>query len=179
MGWKSVKEHYRIKHHVQVTDEGICIGSSYVHNLIVVSMDGRIIKRYDDDRSNMDLHRYQQEMDADPELLRRLVQAEDTFEVSIPVYTFKGADIIEKYCEKPGYPNVTHDGCMQYDNEYSTDKAQVVAWAKHNAEIGIRAMKECIQHLEEQIAGARIRLAAHQAAKFLLEAEYPDIPASD
>jgi len=45
MGWKNVKEHYRIGHSVQVTEQGVCIGSPYVHNLIVVGLDGRFVKR--------------------------------------------------------------------------------------------------------------------------------------
>jgi len=39
MGWKNIKEHYRINHYVQVTEQGICIGSPYIHNIIVI---GRI-----------------------------------------------------------------------------------------------------------------------------------------
>ena len=30
MGWKNIKEHYRIGHTVHVTDKGICIGSPYI-----------------------------------------------------------------------------------------------------------------------------------------------------
>ena len=82
MGWKNVKDHYRIGHIVQIKKVGgdhgdvaknaICIGSPYIHDLIVVSLDGDILKRYSD-HGNDDLTRYMQEMEADPGVLRQLV----------------------------------------------------------------------------------------------------------
>ena len=45
MGWKNIKEHYRIGHAVQVTDAGICIGSPYIHNIIIIGVDGTLKKR--------------------------------------------------------------------------------------------------------------------------------------
>jgi hypothetical protein len=57
MGWKSVKEHYQIKHIVQVTDKGICVGSPYIHDVIIIGLDGKVLKR-DREPSNDDLNRY-------------------------------------------------------------------------------------------------------------------------
>ena len=121
MGWKTVKEHYQIKHHVCVGEAGICIGSGYISDILVISLEGVLIKRYED-RSNNQLSEYQRRMDADPALLKRLVQTSDTFAISIPVYTYNDGTIIEKRCEAPGWPNVTHDGDMMYENRYSTDR---------------------------------------------------------
>ncbi len=45
MGWKNVKDLYGIKHTVQMTEKGICIGSAYVHDLIVIGLDGVLKKR--------------------------------------------------------------------------------------------------------------------------------------
>ena len=42
MGWKNVKEHYRIGHSVHVTEKGICIGSSYIPDIIIIAPDGTI-----------------------------------------------------------------------------------------------------------------------------------------
>jgi len=111
MGWKAVRDHYRIEHQVQVTDKGICIGSPYIHDIIVISLDrGEIVKRYDPGSGwsrNENLDRYQSEMDADPFKLAELVAAEDVFERSLPVYTYEGGDIIEKQCEALGYGPTT------------------------------------------------------------------------
>ena len=72
MGWKRLKEHYRIEHMVQITEAGICIGSPYIHDIIVVGMDGKILKRHDGNAGS--LGRYQTEIDADPDLARHLIE---------------------------------------------------------------------------------------------------------
>ncbi|MEQ9444720.1 MAG: hypothetical protein RJS98_04085 [Rhodospirillaceae bacterium] len=72
MGWKSFKEFYRIVHIVHITEEGLCIGSPHIHNIIVVAMDGTIIKRPTGSR-NGDLARYQTEIDGDAETAKSLL----------------------------------------------------------------------------------------------------------
>lgn len=174
MGWKSVKEHYRIGHFVQVTKEGICIGSPYIHNIIVIGIDGVVKKRYDMSRTNADLCRYQEEMDADPAKLIELVLAPDTFSPeAVTVYTYDGGNIVEKLCEEPGYPNVTHDGCMMYENTFSTEKAKVVQWAKRNTDCGIELFTNRITDLEKDLAKVRALLAQEEADRAKLEADYP------
>lgn len=170
MGWKNVKEHYRITHQVRMGDMGICIGSAYISDILVISLDGKLIKRYDD-RSNDLLARYQAEMDADPELLKRLVQEPDVFTVSIPVFTYVGGSIIEKLCEMPGWPNVTHDGDMMYENAYSTDRNEVVQWAKRNANLAVQCYEREVKEAERALSDARTRLASSEADKLKLEIE--------
>lgn len=174
MGWKNVKEHYKIEHMVQVTEEGICIGSPYIHDIIRISLDGQITKRYRNS-VNADLARYQREFDADPAMLARLIQAPDTFTASIPVYTYKGGRILEKLCEELGWPNVTHDGLEMYENTFSANKNQAVAWAKQNADLGILAQRRNLKELEAKLEDYRGRLAAEIADRERLEADYPDV----
>ncbi|MGZ8220078.1 MAG: hypothetical protein ACXWT0_00370 [Methylobacter sp.] len=171
MGWKNVKEHYRIGHYVQVTDEGICIGSGYVHNIIVIGLDGAIKKRYDSG-GNDDLLRYQREIDADPRALIKLIQSPDAFTDSVLVYTYNGGDIIEKQCETPGWPNVTHDGDMMYDNAFSTDKAIVIEWAKVSAKCAIKNTKSRIIELKKQLDKLHDNLSIYQVNLEKLEVVY-------
>ena len=136
MGWKSVKEHYRIGHYVTVDREkGICIGSPYVHDLIVIGFDG-VVKKRPDRTHNDDLCRYLREFDADRELLKQLILQEDKFEKSLPVWTYFGSRIVEKFCEEYGWPNVTHDGLMMYANTFSKERAVIVRAAYRNAKAG-------------------------------------------
>lgn len=174
MGWKNIKEHYRIIHIVQVTDEGICIGSGYIPDLIVIGLDGELKKRYGDSlATNVDLVRYQQEMDADPETLRALVKTPDTFSKSITVYTYEDDAVLEKQCEEPGWPSATHDGCLMYENRFSTDKAKVVEWAKNNNKAAINLTQDYIERLEKDLAAAKVELAQHETIRVKLEQEYP------
>lgn len=180
MGWKSLKDHYRIGHAVQVTKAGIAIGSAYIHDIIVVAPTGKIVKRYDPGRGwsrNDELDRYQSEIDADPALARRLIEQPDTFERSIPVYTYDGADIIECFCEELGWPNVTHDGRMMYDNTFSADRAEVVSWALRSAEAGIENWTEIVAERERNRSEAVEQLAIHHRNRaVLLELANQDHP---
>lgn len=163
MGWKTLKEHYRISHIVHITPEGICIGSPYVPDLIVISLDGDIKKSKDDRYVNEDLQRYIAEMRSDPETLKKVVAASDSFSASIPVFTYDGGDVIEKKCEKLKWPNVTHDGCLMYENTFSTDKEQVIKWAKSNAMSGISVMKDNIASRRKELDEAVEYLRKYEA----------------
>lgn len=168
MGWKNVKEHYRIGHIVQVTDAGICIGSPYIHNIIVIGKDGKVKKRYDG-CCNDDLSRYQAEMDTDPTLLRMLVQQQDSFGKLVKVYTHSDGDVIEKWCEKIGWPNITCDGELMHDNTFSTDKQKVVEWAKKEAEAVIRLWQEQKKSAKDRLLKCQLELDRHRHNLFKLE----------
>lgn len=175
MGWKAVKEHYRIDHDVQVVaGKGICIGSAYVHDLITVSLSGevrpgRIVRRGEPGK----LGRYMDEMDADPAKLRELIEQPDHFERSIQVFTYDGAEIIECACEELGWPNVTHDGRMMYENMFSADRAEVVEWAISNARAGIENWTDIVRDREDQLREANAALELRKAnLAALLENEH-------
>lgn len=157
MGHKALKEHYRIEHSVCVTDKGICIGSPYIHDIIILGSSGNIIKSYDG-LSNGELKRYMEEFRDNPPKLRDIIQSRDAFHASIPVYTYDGGDIIERMCEAVGWPNVTHDGYIMYDNMYSTDRLKVLRWAKDNAEAGIQSSTDRIEELKSKIKDSESRL---------------------
>lgn len=156
MGWKSVKDHYRIDHNVAVYPEkGICIGSPYIHDIIVIdAATGQITRRWGEPHRGL-IARYLMEMDADPAKLAELVAQPDTFERSIPVYTYEGAEIVECFCEELGWPNVTHDGRMMHENTFTADRDQVVKWAAREARCAVHAWadhrKEAQRRLDEVI----------------------------
>lgn len=157
MGWKNVKEHYQIGHLVQVTEEGICIGSPYIHNIIVLNADGKIVK--EGERTlNADLIRYQAEMKADPDKLRELVITPDSFDTSISVFTYRGAEIIEKQCEQLGWPNVTHDGDMMFENTFFAEREKALDAAKHNCEAAIFLRQMEISDTRNRLAKSQARL---------------------
>ncbi len=157
MGWKSVKDHYRIGHTVSVyEDKGICIGSSLCHDLVVIDPWRRKVGTSSlGVRGNEELQRYWTEINADLDKLWELVDADDAFSASIPVYTWKGADIIEEFCETPGHPNITHDGHLMYENRFSTDRDQALQWAIEEAEAGISLGIRRLDELGRDVAKSR------------------------
>lgn len=174
MSWKNIKDHYRIGHNVHFREGKLCIGSPYVPDLITISPQGDMAwNRALGPSKNDDLARYWQEMEADKETLLRLLNSPDTFKKSIPVYTYDGGEILEKFCEKPKWPNVTHDGLLMYDNSFSTDKAKVVEWAKRNTSAGIELITTRLAELRSDITEREARLAEYRADLAKLEADYP------
>ena len=169
MGWKAVKDHYRIEHFVRVEAGNICIGSLYIHDIIVIDPAGKIVKR--EAHGNRNLNRYLAEMDADPDKLAALIKSPDTFAAAIPVYTWENGQIIECLCEEPGWPNVTHDGRMMYENTFDTDRAKVVQWAVESTRSWIVAIEGRVIQAETDLIALESRLAQRRQHLASLEAE--------
>lgn len=174
MSWKNIKEHYRIGHIVQIREGRICIGSGYVSDLITVSFDGEVALGKLGISGNEDLQRYHAEMTADLGKLKELIDTPDTFTASLPVYTYEDGEILEKQCEALGYPNITHDGLIQYGNTFSADKAEVVEWAKKNARYGIEAGDRRREEVKAEAAKVEEWRAEYVDALAKLNADYPD-----
>ena len=172
MGWKNVKEHYGITHIVQVTEKGICIGSSYVHNIIVIRPGLKIGRSH---IGGAEMMRLVAAMEADRSKLRALIEAPDTFAASIPVYTFTyDGEIVKKFCEAPGWPNITHDGQLMYDNTHFLDRAQAVAKARAELEASVQHRKDRCAWLRVELTQAEERRwAAEGAVARLVAAEGP------
>lgn len=175
MGWKALKEAFGIDGHIVcVTEKGICIGSGYVHDLATIdAKTGRVIEN--SAFNNFLRQHYPSLNEASPEQVLALIQAEDTFNASIPVYTYLDGQIIEKHCEELGWPNVTHDGEPMYQNTYSPDRNKVIAWAKRNAALEIKGNQDHIKRLQEQLEEATQQLARAEANQAKLDNDYPGI----
>ena len=190
MGWKNVKEQYGIGHIVRVVeDKGICIGSGYVHDLIVISPTDRkvdwsdtIDRRRADIGHNLTIWRSQhlgrgepfdgwvKQWTENPEKLRSAIDAPDKFAQSITVYTYDyDGNIIEKKCEELGWPNITHDGECMYENTFSADRNQVVTWAKENIAAALESTRGSVDDAERELRERRKRLAAYKAALVQIE----------
>lgn len=164
MGWKLIKEHYRIGHLVSFhADKGLCIGSSYVHNLIVLNPEAKTInvgKRAIS--GNADLTRYYEEMTGDREKLWAMLEQPDTFERDLPVFTYEGGEVVQYLCESYGWPNVTHDGQMMYDNRFFKRRDEAL-------KAGLRKAKARVGGLTETVARAARELAERE--QWLAEAK--------
>lgn len=169
MGFKSIKEHYRIGHIVQIREGRIAIGSPYVSDLIRVSFAGEVTWGSLGASKNDDLARYYAEMTADLGKLKFLIEQPDSFTAAIPVFTYDGAEIVEHKCEALGWPNVTHAGALMYENTFSPDRAKVVEWAKRNEDAGIESCQRRLRELAADVAKVEGWLADHRSNRAKLE----------
>jgi hypothetical protein len=163
MSWKNVKEYYQIGHLVQIRDGKIMIGSAYVPELLSVSMEGFVSWGKLGPGQNEDLARYHAEMTADPMKLVELVTSPDTFVASLPVWTYSGSEIMEKQCEEYGWPNITHDGLMMYDNTFSLDRSKVIEWALKNSQAGVECMVRRVSEIGEELRQAEEALKRYES----------------
>ena len=150
MSWKNVKQHYGIVHIVHVDGAVLKIGSPYINNIIEIDRAGKVIKRYLNG-GNDDLSRYQKEIDADPGVFRALFEAPDVFARSIPVFAFVDGQVTEKECEEIGWPNVTHDGSLMYNNQFFLDKPSAIEYARRSLVSDIQWQQEHIDKTMERL----------------------------
>lgn len=123
MGWKTIKERFRIEHIVSVEDDLINIGSPYVRDLIALRVhQGTVVEiRSRSLSGNKDLVRYRHEFEIDPANLDDALNTPDRFERSLPVYVAEvdsDGKIVSELCEEYGYPNCTHSGRLMYSNTF-------------------------------------------------------------
>lgn len=166
MGYKTVKEHYGIKHIVAIYEEResegkcICIGSPLCHNLIVIRIsDAKVTRRYSGN-SNEYLPKYNEALLRDQEngILRKLIDKEDVFDKSLPVYTINDYHVVKEYCEEYGWPNVTHAGNMMYDNTYFRTKEEAYRYLLRDTSSRVRycrtreRIREALEKIGKTIA---------------------------
>lgn len=178
MGWKILKERFGITHYVQVIGKQLFIGSGYVHNLATIDLLTGDLKENSTFKGFLS-EKYPDLLKATQEELLTLLALPDTFTRSIPVYTYDGGNIIEKQCETPEWPNVTHDGSMMYDNMFSTNKVEVVSWAKRNAALALQQTCTQIEETEKKLRELRAALQEYESDQAKLDAEYPGIAAEE
>lgn len=174
MGWKNIKEAFDIGHHVISEGGHIHIGSGLVHNLVSINQQTGEVHQNSTFSDFLDRH-YPALKSASPNHILKLIRQPDQFAASIPVYTFDDGEIIECQCERPGYPNVTHDGRMMYENRFSTDRDQVIAWAKRDLGIWLRNLNEHVAHLEDELSETLGKQASAGSKLKALNSAYPDI----
>jgi len=144
MGVKNLKEHYNIKYIVQVYDnidkpKTVCIGSAYVHDLIELSMDGKIIKVNSivkRNRHDEAIVKILDRLEADgPDLVAKLINESDIFKDLKPVYIYERGRIYKKYCEEFGWPNCTTDGMLMYENTSFAVREDAWKYAKKSTKL--------------------------------------------
>lgn len=178
MGWKLLKDTFGITRHiVHVIDKGICIGSELCRDIVVIQAEtGQIIRMQPMFSDYIRVH-YQALHEAEPAEIARLIAEPDSFKVSIPVYTYDDGTIIEKSCETPGWPNVTHDGQLMYDNTFSTSKEKVIEWAKRNIACRIEWLQEDVARQSCLLDQRFHDLALAKMAQEKLVSDYPTVQA--
>lgn len=174
MGWKTFKDRFNILETFEWRGEKLLFSNSIYESLAIVDLKtGEVIPHPYHPTFLSD--NYPEICQTPAEEILAMFNAEDKFEASIPVYTYSGGDIIEKFCEKPGWPNFTHDGLLMYANRYSIKKDRVVIAAKADNDAGISLITSRIEQLKSELEAANAKLIELNANKEKLDRDYPDL----
>ena len=119
--------------------------STYMNGSSLSSQTHKDRKYNDGWNTNEDLKRYQEEMIIDSEngILKQIIQEPDDYEQLLPVFTIKDGKLVETFCEEYGYPNLTIEGELMYENTFFKNKIDAIKY-------GINECNGWIEMLEER-----------------------------
>ena len=139
MGIKKLKEKYDITHIIQREKKGICIGSDYVHDLIVITPELEILKSsiLSDSGALSDIYK-QIKFDYETGELAKILEEKDIFSNLKNIWTYDRGHIIKKQCEKIGWPNLTTDGYIIYDNTFFKSRKEALKACRVDAIYSIK-----------------------------------------
>lgn len=171
MGHKAFKEHFNITAHIVSIDKGVLyIGSDHASKLVGFNMHtgeimlnevfGRFLDKY-----------YPHVKEASNEERLALIQVGDHFDKSIVVYTYRDGEIVERLCEELGFPNVTHDGELMYNNTHFIKKIDALNYAHRKFTSSIENISESIADLEERLVEKQNLLELTKKQRAELERE--------
>jgi hypothetical protein len=156
MGWKTVKKHYGIEDTFAFyPGKGFCIGNQYVHDLIVVEPETRAVLIpgvYGPASLPAPFRAYWEAIQADLETFWSLMDAEDRFDASIPVYSAQDGKVLELYCEEYGWPNQTHDGRIIHENTIFLDRTAALRQGLEEAKMREQLHMEQYARLKSRLS---------------------------
>lgn len=133
MGWKAVKDYYKIKHIAHIINGQFVIGSPMSPRIFVFSPKGDFLGQ-SEGTINIDLIRYKTEILTDVNKFVELFQSEDKFDQDIPVWFYRDGKVSIDHCENFGWPNVTHSGQLMYINaEFHKSEEEAIRASLENA----------------------------------------------
>lgn len=100
--------------------------------------------------------------------INSIMDGNDEIENPIPVWYVKDGKLIEAYTDAPGWPNVTHDGILMYNNEFFTDKVKAIRR-------GVEEWYYRTLSIEKNITRRIEELQSSIAWQYSLNAEYRNI----
>ena len=137
------------------------VGSPYVHDIFCLYKDDlRITKgRYDNSSigTNDELDRILTKLESLVESgeIQDILDGDDEIEDGITVYSVKRGDLVVSTTDEFGWPNVTHDGVLMYENTHFLTAREAIERGMANAVAGVSL---CADGLAMAINGVQERI---------------------
>jgi len=138
----------------------IAVGSPLCHNLI--SVDKKTLKlKYaldiwnkgresiDDDELLFIWDKLQELIDSGQ--IKYLIEGVDVIENPLPVYTVEDGKLIETFTDRYGWPNVTINGDIMYENTYFKTKLEAIEYGIKEYEAGMKMVQNTIDERRKEL----------------------------
>lgn len=83
--------------------------------------------------------------------IKDIIAGVDELKVTLPVFTVEGGKLIEAFTDEYGWPNVTDNGYLMYDNTYFPTKEQAIEYGIKDCGYMVRMCAERITEFEEKL----------------------------
>lgn len=153
MGWKTLKERYRISHIVSADQDNIYIGHINDFRLASIQKATGSFARNED--QSLIAEFYPALTEATDDDRKAAIETPDRHLRNIAVFSIENGRIKTHRCDHAGFPNPTHDGLIQHPGTFTSDHDEAVAWAKWELGYHINRVKESIDNLESANRGAQ------------------------
>lgn len=170
MGWKNFKEHYKVDF-MEVSDGEIHVGVSYVPSMFSVDMKTGAVQQRSSLLSDSALRPLYERLKNEQAHLVSVLTRPDSFGDTYPVYTYtKNGEVVERRCEAYGWPNVTTDGELMYENMFFRTRNAALnecisslSCSLNFLDVAIEEQEKRLQELRERAARTKVALEAAQA----------------
>lgn len=146
----------------------IAIGSAYCHDLITVNKNTLHLKyafdTFKKGRQSINNPKLEFIWDKLKELIdngkiKDIIEGSDNIDKPLSVYTIEDGKLIETFTDEYGWPNVTIDGYLMYDNTYFKNKVDAINSGIEGCKLGISSYNITIEETNNKLEKLKDRLA--------------------
>lgn len=83
--------------------------------------------------------------------IKDIIEGKDDIDPKLPVYTVKKGKLVKSYTDEYGWPNITEDGELMYDNTYFKTRIEAIEYGIREYESGAEMSKRRIEQIEEDL----------------------------
>ena len=91
--------------------------------------------------------------------IKSIIAGQDELKNPLPVFSYKAGKIVESTTDEYGWPNVTVDGTLMYENVWFKTYAEALKYGLKNAEYAVKDWERNVSRRQEELAEGLAELA--------------------
>lgn len=145
---------------VHYTDSKICVGGRLCHELLHVEKATFKVRykldTFHEGRKSLNNEKLLEIWDKLHELIENgqlndIMDGKDELENPLPVFSVKNGEVIKSLTDAYGYPNITDDGILMYENTHFPTEKQALENAIEEYKAGVRLSQRRIHDIEKDL----------------------------